>query len=205
MSTSDPSDTREKMAEINARRDEIRAKIDRGDRLTEPAGSGEEIGRLATRLDGNGDVVAAPRADGGLTARDLQEPTSDLPAFAGLHPEETIPTRMGGFTVKDSGAREQYDSGMVRDTADGKIDYSLVLDGPMFDRWAEHMTKGATKYAKRNWMQANGQAELDRFRESALRHFLQWYRGELDEDHAAAIIFNVNGAEFVKAQEVTNV
>lgn len=106
----------------------------------------------------------------------------------------------GHFTVKDSGARQQFDSGMVRDVTTDKTDYSLVLDGPMFTRWAEHLTKGAKKYAKRNWMKAGSQEELDRFRESALRHFLQWYRGEVDEDHASAILFNVNGAEYTKGK-----
>lgn len=104
------------------------------------------------------------------------------------------------YDVKDSGERQQFESGMVRDVTEGKIDYSLILDGPMFDRWAVHLTKGAQKYAKRNWMLANGDAELARFKESALRHFLQWYRGDVDEDHAAAVFFNINGAEFVKAK-----
>lgn len=102
------------------------------------------------------------------------------------------------FVVKDSGKRQQFTSGMVRDTTEGKTDFSLVLDGPMFVRWAIHLTKGALKYAKRNWMQANGQGEYDRFRESALRHFLQWYKGDIDEDHASAVFFNLNGAEYVK-------
>lgn len=105
---------------------------------------------------------------------------------------------MADFIIKDSGAREHYDSGMVRDTADDKIDWTLAIDGPMFKRYAIHLTKGAKKYAARNWMQASGQAELDRFRESAFRHFIQWFQGDIDEDHAAAIYFNVNGAEFVK-------
>ena len=107
---------------------------------------------------------------------------------------------MSEFAVKDSGKRRQFDSGMVRDTTEGKTDYSLVLDGPMFERWATHLTKGAVKYEKRNWMQAAGADELARFRESAFRHFLQWYRGETDEDHAAAVMFNINGAEYVKGK-----
>lgn len=102
------------------------------------------------------------------------------------------------FVVKDSGARMEFDSGMVRDTEDGKVKYDLVLDGPMFERWAEHMTKGAAKYNDRNWMLARGPAELARFRRSAFRHFLQWFRGDNDEDHAAAVMFNINGAEYVK-------
>lgn len=103
-----------------------------------------------------------------------------------------------GFTVKDSGKREQFDSGMVRDTTEGKIDYLLALDGPMFKRYAIHLTKGAVKYAKRNWMQADGPEEYDRFRESATRHFFQWLEGDRSEDHAAAVIFNIGGAEYVQ-------
>lgn len=113
-------------------------------------------------------------------------------------------TRPNGFIVKDSGKRENFSNGMVRDTSEGKTDYSLILDGPMFDRWAVHLTKGAVKYSKRNWMLAEGERERVRFKESALRHFLQWYRGETDEDHAAAVYFNINGAEYVTGRLRTN-
>jgi hypothetical protein len=65
---------------------------------------------------------------------------------------------LGEFITKDSGVRESFDSGMVRDTAEGKADYSLVYDGPMLTRWAELLTRGAKKYAPRNWMLATGQA-----------------------------------------------
>ena len=106
------------------------------------------------------------------------------------------------FVVKDSGKREEYDSGMRRDTNEGKIRYDLVvpenMDNPMLSRWAEHMTKGALKYGDRNWEKATGREELNRFRESAFRHFMQWYLGEADEDHAAAVFFNVQGAEYCK-------
>jgi hypothetical protein len=70
---------------------------------------------------------------------------------------------VGEFLVKDSGERTAFDSGMVRDTASGKTDYTLIVDGPMLERWAVHLTKGAAKYAKRNWMQANGQASFHPF------------------------------------------
>lgn len=108
---------------------------------------------------------------------------------------------MSEFVVKDSGERQEFASGMVRDVTEGKTDFGLVLDGPMFWRWAVHLTKGAVKYAKRNWMLASGDAERDRFKESALRHFLQWYKGDTDEDHAAAVLFNINGYEYVKEQQ----
>lgn len=105
---------------------------------------------------------------------------------------------LSDFTIKDSGARESFDSGMVRDTEDGKVDYSLVLDGPMFKRWAAHLTKGAQKYAPRNWMKATGEAEYERFKRSFLRHAVAYLEGARDEDHAAAMIFNINGMEYVR-------
>lgn len=101
------------------------------------------------------------------------------------------------FETKDSGARIAFDSGMVRDTNDGKVLYQLVFDGPMFQRWAELLTRGAKKYQPRNWMKATGAAEAERFKESAVRHFIQWMRGDIDEDHAAAVFFNLNGHAYV--------
>jgi len=89
---------------------------------------------------------------------------------------------------------------MVRDTEEGKIDYSLVFDGPMFKRWAAHLTKGAKKYAPRNWMKATGEQELERFKRSFLRHMVAYFDGQTDEDHAAAMIFNLNGIEYVRDQ-----
>jgi len=105
---------------------------------------------------------------------------------------------MTEFTVKDSGKRQKFESGMVRDTNDNKILWHLVADGPMLKRLAIHLTKGAKKYAPQNWMKAEGNAEYQRFRESAFRHFMQWYQGDNDEDHAAAVFFNINGAEYVR-------
>ena len=101
-------------------------------------------------------------------------------------------------TIKDSGERMEFESGMVRDITEDKTLWHLTFDGPMFYRWAEHLTGGAKKYDARNWMKANGEAELERFKESAFRHFMQWYRGDTDEDHAAAVYFNINGAEYVR-------
>jgi hypothetical protein len=100
--------------------------------------------------------------------------------------------------VKDSGQRQSYQSGMQRDLSEGKINWSLVFDGPMLGRLAKHLTLGAIKYTKRNWMLGDGAEEMDRFRESAARHFAQWMAGDTDEDHAAAVMFNLNGYEYVK-------
>lgn len=89
-------------------------------------------------------------------------------------------------------------SGVVRDTDEGKLQPILTRDGPMYLRWVRHLTRGITARGKRNWMNASTPDDLERFRESAARHFDQWLAGETDEDHAAAVFFNINGAEYVK-------
>lgn len=116
------------------------------------------------------------------------------------------PTPKPDFIIKDSGERREFASGMVRDTDDNKPDIELIFNGPMTDRWAEHLTRGAKKYPDvqpgvPNWMLAEGDAERIRFRKSAVRHFRQWLRGDVDEDHAAAVFFNINGYEYVKAKQ----
>lgn len=83
---------------------------------------------------------------------------------------------------------------------EGKPRYDLVFDGPLIERLAAHLTAGAKKYDARNWMKAKTKEELDRFRESAARHFVQWMNGAVDEDHAAAVIFNINGYMYTQEQ-----
>lgn len=101
------------------------------------------------------------------------------------------------FETKDSGKREEFATGMVRDTQDDKPRYDL-LDLPMLRRWAELMARGAKKYGENNWRKAATPEELTRFRSSAIRHMFQYLEGDKTEDHAAAIIFNVAGAEMVE-------
>lgn len=118
---------------------------------------------------------------------------------------DDVRARRDEFEIKDSGEREEYESGMRRDTEDGKLDYTLLFDGPLADRLAEHLTKGRLKYDQErgpfdppNWMLADSPEEMMRFRRSALRHMRQWLRGDVDEDHAAAIVFNVFAFEYVR-------
>lgn len=90
------------------------------------------------------------------------------------------------------------ESGMHRDSTEGKTNYLLIRSGPMYKRWAVHMSNGALLHGESNWLNANSEADYKRFRESAARHFEQWLDGEADEDHAAATFFNINGKEFVE-------
>ena len=66
----------------------------------------------------------------------------------------------------------------------------------MIYRWADLLARGAIKYTKRNWERAKTNEELERYYASAARHFAQWMSGLTDEDHAAAVIFNIQGAEY---------
>lgn len=107
------------------------------------------------------------------------------------------------YETLDSGERSEYSSGMVRDTNKSKARYDLIIPKDMgfkdiMTSTAELMDRGAKKYGDRNWEKANTQEELDRFMESAYRHFMQWYRGDTAEDHASAVVFNIQGAEYTK-------
>lgn len=103
------------------------------------------------------------------------------------------------FITKDSGKRQEYQSGMRRDIQEGKPRYDLVipLDEPnsMLKRWALLLERGMTKYGFRNWELADSMEECIRFKSSAFRHFIQWMEGETDEDHAAAVFFNIQAYE----------
>jgi hypothetical protein len=106
------------------------------------------------------------------------------------------------FETKNSGVRAELANGMVRDSETDKTDYTLAFDGPLFERWVALLGRGAVKYQPRNWCRALGETDVakreitkDRFKRSAIRHMMQWLRGDRDEDHAAAVIFNMNGFE----------
>lgn len=108
----------------------------------------------------------------------------------------------GEHGIKET-RRVEHESGMIRDTTEGKTNWLLVFDGPLLQRWAEHMTRGAATKGRRNWMKAGdnpvtAEADLERFREGLVRHMAQFLAGESDEDHAAALAFNLNGMLLVE-------
>jgi len=106
------------------------------------------------------------------------------------------------FITKDSGVRQEFDSGMKRDTQEGKPRYDLIMPVgmryPLLTRFAELLERGMAKYGYRNWEKADSEEEYIRFKSSAFRHFMQWFQDEGDEDHAAAVWFNIQAAEFLK-------
>jgi hypothetical protein len=108
------------------------------------------------------------------------------------------------FETKDSGERALFANGGQRDTENGKPRFDLCypLNVPyeeqLLTRFAALMARGAEKYNDRNWERFSDAAALARAKSSAARHFAQWINGENDEDHAAAVLFNVMAAGYVQ-------
>lgn len=100
---------------------------------------------------------------------------------------------MDTFITKDNGKREEFETGSRRDTREGKPRFDL-LPWQVLERWALLMARGAEKYGDHNW--TKGQPVM-RYFDSAVRHLYQWLNGQQpDEDHLAAVLFNVGGIMF---------
>jgi len=89
--------------------------------------------------------------------------------------------------VKDSGKREEFETGSKRDTREGKGRFDLISPF-VIARDARHLEHGAVKYGDRNW--EKGQP-LSRYYDSAMRHMNKYMMGMRDEDHLAAARWNL--------------
>lgn len=94
---------------------------------------------------------------------------------------------MTDFITRDSGKREAFTSGAVRDTIEGKPRYSLIPVSAL-RRWADLMARGAEKYGERNWELG---MPVSRYLDSGMRHLFSYLEGDRTEDHLAAVLFNV--------------
>lgn len=93
------------------------------------------------------------------------------------------------FKIKDSGNRESFISGAVRDTTEGKGRYDL-LPTRAIRRLAVHYENGAKKYGDDNWLKG---MPMRRMAESAMRHVFKAVEGQTDEDHFIAAAWNLLG------------
>lgn len=91
------------------------------------------------------------------------------------------------FTTKDSGQREEFDSGARRDIQDDKPRYDLIPPEPL-KRLGFLYQRGAKKYGEHNWSKG---MPCSRYLSSAMRHLEQARSGDKEEDHLAAVIWNV--------------
>ena len=93
---------------------------------------------------------------------------------------------MSDFITKDSGEREKFDSGAVRDKRTGKGRFDLIPAKPL-KRLADVYERGAAKYDDNNWKKG---IPITRCMDSALRHLNQYKNGDRDEDHLAQAAWN---------------
>jgi hypothetical protein len=96
--------------------------------------------------------------------------------------------------MEDSGKRQNFDTGAVRDTAEGKSRPDLISPYAQM-RKGLWLALGAQKYAERNWEQG---MPISRCIASMERHIQQYKMGMTNEDHLAAIAVN---AEFIMHYE----
>jgi hypothetical protein len=96
--------------------------------------------------------------------------------------------------MHDSGKRQDFNSGAVRDTAEGKARIDLISPYAQ-ERVGKWVGKGAEKYEERNWEKG---IPISRCIASLERHIQQYKRGCTVEDHMAAIATN---AQFIMHYE----
>lgn len=92
--------------------------------------------------------------------------------------------------IKDSGTRREFETGAVRDIAEGKGDMFSLPPAAIL-RLSKHYELGAKKYTRLNYMKG---IPISSFMDSALRHIFKYLDGWDDEDHLAAAAFNILGA-----------
>ena len=88
--------------------------------------------------------------------------------------------------IKDSGTREEFDSGAVRDTPIGKGRFDLL---PFRALWgvSKIFEGGAVKYSANNWRKG---IPLARYVDSGMRHLAKWMLGWTDEPHLEMAVWN---------------
>lgn len=97
---------------------------------------------------------------------------------------------MSANDLKDSGQRQEFSTGAVRDTAGNKPLLGLLPSWSLL-AYGWIMEAGARKYSARNWEKGMG---ISRYIESAKRHLEAYQMGFRDEPHLWQALWNVGGA-----------
>ena len=92
--------------------------------------------------------------------------------------------------IKDSGERTEFSSGAVRDMHEGKGDM-ISIPWEAILRLSKHYEDGAKKYDERNWEKG---IQLHCYIDSGVRHYIKYCRGDVDEPHDRAFLWNMLGA-----------
>lgn len=91
------------------------------------------------------------------------------------------------YITEDSGERRSFKTGAVRDTDVNKPRYDLIPPHALW-RVAMLYTRGAAKYGENNWQKGIPSQQM---LASAMRHMEAYRRGDEEEDHLAAVVWNV--------------
>lgn len=82
-----------------------------------------------------------------------------------------------------------------RETGDVEYLYSAIDSSEVFQddettilEVSIHFEEGANKYGEYNWQKG---IPVDRYINSAIRHYLKWLRGDKDERHDRAFVWNL--------------
>jgi hypothetical protein len=90
--------------------------------------------------------------------------------------------------IDDSGQRIYYgENAAMREPTDGKGRFDLITPFGL-TRIAKWYELGSKKYTDRNWEKG---MPFSRYTDSAFRHLVKWMIGMKDEDHLAAIAWNI--------------
>lgn len=94
----------------------------------------------------------------------------------------------------DSGERREFETGAVRDIAEGKGRCDLLPAAALL-RLSKHYENGAQKYEDRNWEKG---IPISVMIDSGMRHLLKYLDGQTDEDHLVAAAWNIVGAMWME-------
>ncbi|MDC3298604.1 DUF5664 domain-containing protein [bacterium] len=96
--------------------------------------------------------------------------------------------------MKKTSDNRKFATGAQRDTAEGKLRMSLLPQKEL-KRVMKRYLDGAEKYGENNWMKG---MPLSVYYDCAHRHLDAWWSGKDDEDHAAAVVWNMLCAMWVE-------
>ena len=91
--------------------------------------------------------------------------------------------------LKTTGTPRQFETGAQRDNGEGKLRMSLVPHKALNDVMVRYL-QGAETYGENNWKKGMKHSVLY---DSAMRHLMQDFTGDVSEDHLGAALWNIMG------------
>ena len=106
-----------------------------------------------------------------------------------LMPLSVVSEVMDDVIIRDIGHFQK--SGDYRDLSDALLHFANDRKWgvpEMFLEASKHFEEGAKKYGENNWQKG---IPVKCYIDSAVRHYLKWLRGDTDENHDRAFVWNL--------------